>query len=131
MIGSLTPTNEGDMDLDECRKAWPDKLFWSNIRISDYDLSPEELHERIYELVEKAAPDGRKLAFEVSEDIPHNWRTSIPIVLDVLNCLTDEGDLHEKLFSKVMEILESRIFLNQNLKRERFCSNVARATISP
>lgn len=90
LIESLTPPNEGDMELDECRKAWPDKLFWSNIKISDYDLSPEKLRERIYELVEKAAPDGRRLAFEVSEDIPHNWRTSMPIVLDALNCLADE-----------------------------------------
>ena len=35
-------------------------------------------------MVSQAAPDGRRLAFEVSEHIPVNWRESLPVVLEAL-----------------------------------------------
>ena len=87
LIESLTPPSEGDMELWECREKWPDKLFWSNIRVSEYELPEEELRARVRELVKQASPDGTKLAFEISEDIPRNWQKSLPIVLDELNHL--------------------------------------------
>lgn len=84
LIESLTPPPEGDMTLTECRAAWPGKLFWSNINVACYDLPPDELRALVLQRVKEAAPDGRRLAFEVSEQYPDNWKTSIPIVLDVL-----------------------------------------------
>ncbi len=84
LIESLTPPPEGDMTLAECRAAWPDKLFWSNINVSCYDLPPKQLKALVLERVEQAAPDGRRLAFEVSEQYPHNWKESMPVVLDAL-----------------------------------------------
>ncbi len=36
------------------------------------------------ERVQAAAPDGRGLAFEISEDLPPNWREAIPVVLEAL-----------------------------------------------
>ena len=36
------------------------------------------------ERVAEAAPDGRRLAFEVSEQYPANWRDSMPVVLEAL-----------------------------------------------
>ena len=30
------------------------------------------------------SPDGRRLAFEISEDLPPNWREAIPVVLEEL-----------------------------------------------
>ena len=84
LIESLTPPPEGDMTLAEARAAWPDKLFWSNINVSNYELPPAELKKEVLSRVGQAAPDGRRLAFEISEDLPKTWAASIPVVLDAL-----------------------------------------------
>lgn len=84
VIESLTPPPEGDMTLAECRKVWPEKLFWSNINVSCYMLPANQLRQEVLERVEQAAPDGRRLAFEVSEQYPENWKASIPVVLEAL-----------------------------------------------
>jgi hypothetical protein len=84
LIESLTPPPEGDQTLAEARQAWPGKLFWSNINISCYNLPPEELKQTVQEYALQAAPDGRGLAFEISEQYPNNWKESIPIVLEAL-----------------------------------------------
>ena len=85
LIESLTTPPEGDMLLSECRAAWPDKLFWVNINVSDYQLEPKKLREKVLDAVQQASPDGRRLAFEISEAIPENWKQSVPVVLDALN----------------------------------------------
>jgi len=84
LIESLTPPPEGDQTLAEARTVWLDKLFWSNINVALYELPPEELKQVVLERVEQAAPDGKRLAFEVSEQYPGNWRESIPVVLEAL-----------------------------------------------
>ncbi|HEY3283235.1 MAG TPA: hypothetical protein VGN26_13280 [Armatimonadota bacterium] len=84
LIESLTEPMEGDQTLREARAAWPDKLFWCNIRVGDYQLPPEELRAHVLEMVRDAAPDGRRLAFEVSEHRPANWQQSMPVVLETL-----------------------------------------------
>jgi hypothetical protein len=84
LIESLTPPPEGDMTLAQARAEWPDKLFWSNINVACYDLPPEQLRALVLDRVAQAAPDGRRLAFEVSEQYPDNWKESIPVVLDAL-----------------------------------------------
>lgn len=85
LIESLTPPPEGDMTLAEARVAWPDKLFWSNINLGCYELAPEDLKQEIERRVRDGAPDGRRLAFEVSEDRPPRWRESMPVILATLN----------------------------------------------
>jgi hypothetical protein len=35
-------------------------------------------------MTEKASDNGRKVAFEVSEDVPANWKKSMPVVLAAL-----------------------------------------------
>ena len=84
LIESLTGPPEGDMTLAEARQTWPDKLFWSNLNVSLYELPPARLKQRVLELVAQAAPDGKRLAFEVSEHIPQNWKESMPVVLAAL-----------------------------------------------
>lgn len=84
LVESLTEPPEGDQPLAEARAAWPDKLFWCNIRVGDYQLPPKALRRKVLEMVEQAAPDGRRLAFEVSEYLPANWKESMPVVLDAL-----------------------------------------------
>ncbi len=84
IIESFTTPPEGDMTLNEARAAWGSKRIWSNINVSDYALEPTLLRQRVLDAVQQAAPDGKGLAFEVSEHIPQNWRESIPVVLDAL-----------------------------------------------
>ena len=84
LIESLTPPPEGDLSLAEAREAWPETLFWSNLNIACYELPPDELKALVADRVAEAAPDGTKLAFEVSEQYPANWYTSMRTVLEVL-----------------------------------------------
>lgn len=84
LIESFTPPPEGDMTLSEAREVWPDKLLWSNINVDCYYLPPQQLRDLVLARVAEAAPDGRKLAFEVSEQYPDNWPESLPVVLDAL-----------------------------------------------
>ncbi len=84
LIESLTEPPEGDMTLAECRQAWPDKLLWNNINISKFDLPLGQLQEDIRRGVDAGAPDGRGLAFEISEDLPLNWQEGIAAILDEL-----------------------------------------------
>ena len=84
LIESLTPPPEGDMSLAEARAVWPEKLFWSNLNVACYYLPPEELKKIVWQRIQEAAPDGRRLAFEVSEQYPDNWPESVGAVLDAL-----------------------------------------------
>lgn len=83
-IESLTGPPEGDMTYAQARAAWPDKVFWGNINVGAYDLPPDLLRRRVSELARQAAPDRRNLILEVSEDLPVQWRESLPIVLEAL-----------------------------------------------
>lgn len=85
MIESLTEPPEGDMLYDECRRLWPDKAFWANLNIELYDLSPEALAQAVRERVRRAGRRG--LAFEISEDLPRNWKAAIPVILQTLEAL--------------------------------------------
>jgi len=42
------------------------------------------LRSVVLERVEQAASDGRRQAFEVSEQYPANWRESLPVALAAL-----------------------------------------------
>ena len=83
-IESLTTAPEGDLTYAEARAAWPEKVFWANINVSRYLRPPAELRAEVRELARQGAPDGRRFLFEISEDLPANWRESIPVVLDAL-----------------------------------------------
>jgi len=84
LIESFTEPPEGDLPLAQARAAWPDKLIWCNIGVGDYQLPPEELREKVLSMVAAGAPDGRRLALEVSEHLPVDWRTAMPVVLAAL-----------------------------------------------
>lgn len=83
-LESLTNPHEGDVTIGEARRQWPDKLIWCNIRVGDYQLPPDQLREHVAELVQTGSTGGAGFALEVSEDIPDNWRQSMPTVLQTL-----------------------------------------------
>ncbi len=87
-LESLTEPPEGDMRIGACRAAFEDKIFWCNLNVSAYSLPEEQLRERVDDLVREGSADGRLFALEVSEQLPTNWRDSMPIVLDELSRLT-------------------------------------------
>jgi len=82
IIESLTEPPEGDMRYDECRALWPDKVFWANLNLSVYAMPPAQLRD---EIIAKCARAGRRsLAFEIAEELPSQWETAIPVILDAL-----------------------------------------------
>ena len=81
-VEMLTEPPEGDMTLDECRAAWPDKALWANVNVGLYGLPPAELRQAIIAMCQRAGK--RAFAFAIAEDIPENWRDSIPVVLQTL-----------------------------------------------
>ena len=87
IIDSLTEPPEGDMMYDECRRAWPDLVFWANLNLEDYFRPPDELRQAVIAKRDRAGK--RALAFEISEDLPENWGASIPIVLETLREIQD------------------------------------------
>ena len=84
LVESFTEPPEGDQPLAVARANWPDKLIWCNIGVSDYQLPAAELREKVQSMVAAGAPDGKRLALEVSEHLPERWRESMPVVLQAL-----------------------------------------------
>lgn len=85
MVESLTEPPEGDMQYDECRRAWPDKVLWCNVNVELYRLPEPELRAALNAKRERTGKRG--VAFEISEDLPDNWETCIPVMLDTLAAL--------------------------------------------
>jgi hypothetical protein len=83
IIDSLTEPPEGDITYDQCRRYWPDLVFWANINMGLYCRPAEELREAVIAKRERAGKKG--LAFEISEDLPTTWQETIPVVLDTLH----------------------------------------------
>lgn len=82
IVEMLTEPPEGDMTLDECRVAWPDKVLWVNLNVGLYGLPPAGLRQAIVAMRQRAGKKG--LALAIAEDIPSNWRESVPVVLQTL-----------------------------------------------
>jgi hypothetical protein len=84
LIESFTTAPEGDMSLADARAAWPDKLLWNNINVATYGLPPAQLRAAVCEMAQLGWTSGSRMAFEVSEHLPINWRESMPVVLAAL-----------------------------------------------
>lgn len=82
-LESLTPPPEGDLSLGEARRLFPRKVLWVNLSVSRYFDPPECLQAHVRDLLAQAQP-WKGLLFEISEDLPANWRESVPTVLKVL-----------------------------------------------
>lgn len=83
IVESLTEAPEGNMDYDHCRQQWPDKTFWANINVDLYAQPEDVLAQAV---IDKRNRAGKKaLAFEISEDMPRNYKDSVPVVLKALD----------------------------------------------
>jgi hypothetical protein len=81
-LDSLTGPPEGDLSAAEARALWPDTFFWLHPNLGWYDLPEEQLCERIRRVCTDVGP--RRYCLLISEEVPANWRRSIPAVLDTL-----------------------------------------------
>ena len=81
-IDSFTEPPEGDMSTLEARNAWPDKFIWQNINLNWYRMPKKELADNITRIVKQAGPS--RFCLMISEDVPQNWRQSVPAVLEIL-----------------------------------------------
>lgn len=82
MVESLTEPPEGDMTYDQCRAAWPDKVFWANINVDLYYEPADVLRQAVIDKRNRARKQG--LLFEISEDLPPNYTETVPVVLETL-----------------------------------------------
>lgn len=84
-IESIHEPPEGDLTLDACRAAWPDKVLWAGVNLHLFDLPLDALKQEIAAKRERAGKAG--VAFEISEDLPAKWAIGIPAVLETLEQL--------------------------------------------
>ncbi len=81
-IDSLTPPPEGDMSIAEAKKHWPEKFFWMHPSLSWDDLSDTEVVDKIVQMVQDAE---NKFCLQLSEEVPPNWKRTLPLILETLN----------------------------------------------
>ena len=80
-----TEPPEGDMLTHEARAAWQDKFIWQNINLNWYEMPPGELKRNLIRVIEAA---GRKRhCLMISEEVPQNWRKSVPFILSNFDSL--------------------------------------------
>jgi len=67
------------MTVREARAAWPDKFLWINLNLGLYSMPEEELEDNISRIVQEA--EQGRFCLMISEDVPQNWKESVPAVL--------------------------------------------------
>jgi hypothetical protein len=90
-IDSLTPSPEGDMTVAEARALWPDKFLWVHPPLGWHREDSAILSERISQLIADAGPS--RFCLMLSEDVPLNWRQTVPHILRQLRCLNSSCDV--------------------------------------
>ena len=84
-IDSLTPPPEGDMTIVEARRFWPDKFFWLHPNLGWYHIPDDEFIHRIRQMAKDAGPC--RYCMMISEEVPHHWERTVPVVLQTLSKL--------------------------------------------
>ena len=81
-IDSLTPWPEGDLSIAEARNQWPQKFLWMHPSLSWDVLSDIEV---IMNIKQMAVDAHTRFCFQISEDVPPNWKRTMPLILKTLN----------------------------------------------
>lgn len=81
-IDSLTLSPEGDMSIAEARSNWPDKFLWVHPNLGWFNQPLDCLAGKIRQMAKEAGP--RRYCLMISEEVPPNWETTVPIVLETL-----------------------------------------------
>ena len=86
VVESFTPPPNGNISLREAWQAWAPKVLWVNYPPSGHLAEPEQIKARVKKLVAEV-PEWRRLAFELSEDVPED--------LVAINCAAIQETLEE------------------------------------
>ena len=89
-LDSLTPPPEGDMSIAEARHCWPEKFLWIHPSLGLDDLSDDQVIGNILQMVQDA---GSRFCLQLSEEVPPNWKRTIPLIIKTLKNYTREGSL--------------------------------------
>lgn len=81
-VDSFTEAPEGDMTVAAARGAWPDKFLWLHPNLGWFDLPVDQLVARIRRVCREAGPS--RFCLMISEEVPPNWQTHVPAVLEAL-----------------------------------------------
>jgi len=74
VIEAFTPPPDGDLPLDEARRAWEGKAIWINFPSSVHLADPERIRQVTLDLVKQASPTTGFL-ISVTENIPSSVGT--------------------------------------------------------
>lgn len=80
-LDSLTPPPEGDMSIKDARRMWPEKFFWMHPSLTWDELPDKNVIENVYQMMRDAQD---RFCLQLSEEVPPNWRQTIPLILEVL-----------------------------------------------
>ena len=81
-LDSLTPPPEGDLTTQEARRLWSDKFLWCHPSLTWYSLAPDVLARRVQQMAAAAGP--KRYCLMISEEVPPEWETTVPAVLEAL-----------------------------------------------
>jgi len=81
-LDSLTPAPEGDISIAEARTNWPDKFLWMHPNLGWFSQPQDQLAVKIRQMAKDAGP--RRYCLMISEEVPPNWETTVPVVLGAL-----------------------------------------------
>ena len=84
-LDSFTPPPEGDMTAAEARQQWPDKFLWLHPTLDWYSRPPDELAHNIRGMAAAAGRLAGRYCLMISEEVPPNWETTVPLILKTLD----------------------------------------------
>ncbi|MGQ9628819.1 MAG: uroporphyrinogen decarboxylase family protein [bacterium] len=73
VVEAFTPPPMGDLSVAEAKRAWPDKVIWSNFPGSVFLEEPDEIKNFTVKLLRESMVGGRFI-LGVTENIPHSVR---------------------------------------------------------
>jgi len=90
IIEAFSAVPDGDLELAEAHRAWPDKIIWTNYPSPVHLWPPEQILSYTRQMLRDIAP-GDRFIVGITENIPEAvWQTSLPIISRVL---AEEGSL--------------------------------------
>lgn len=87
-IDSLTPFPEGDMSIAEARQYWSEKFLWIHPSLSLDALPDDKIIDTIMQIIQDA---GSRFCLQLSEEVPPNWKRTIPLIIKTLKNHAQEG----------------------------------------
>jgi hypothetical protein len=79
-VEGFTPPPIGELELEEARRAWPDKVWWTNFPGSELHRPDEEVVQYTVDLLKTGMAGGRFL-LTLTEDFPEPERT-LPLIAE-------------------------------------------------